>query len=493
MAFSEPTFTFPNGGESVFGRVLNIAWSNPSEAAGGGLQSAVWYEIYFTADWDAASEPNWTMIAEVTSTATGFDWVIPAGVKGSDCRLAVRYRDRQGFRGDYILNGDVFSIQQRTLTRPALISPVSGETYRQFIPIIINHEAVLGTTSQRATYQIYYSSASNSIDWTLITGNLHVGSEPVYWDTRELPPGTDYDLKVTLEDDDGNSSVPAFIRDISIQPISHFILDTTPPKGHIEVEGNVEFTSNRNLVLRLSAFDEATGVRSVQIRENFGGTVTDGLEQEMANIKTWFIAGDADGTRCIEALFKDYAGNTVGDDDDGEFFRSFLSNSNAKVSAFLAIDDGSDEIIWTAFAGSSPTLFRNRTTWTSLPNEATHMALFDGSVYLSTKDEENVGRLYLVSSNDVDLLNSFSSADTAVTAMAVYDSKLYMGLQNGEIYSYNGSVVSSALHDFGEQIESMQSNGTALIIGVESDANVYAFDGVSSPTALGIIDAHRQV
>ena len=209
-----PTLTYPNGGESIFARSIPIQW----DASAYDLQGTepIWYEVLFTDSWDATRKVDWVQIASVPSTASSFLWNVPFPIRGNNCRLGIRARNSMGVRTDINISANNFNIQERSITTPVVVSPVNNESYHQYVPIILDHSAILGTYSQRAMYQIYYSSQSNDIDWTVLRENVVVGSDPFVWDVRELLPGADYSIKVILQDDRGNSSTAVYINNINI-------------------------------------------------------------------------------------------------------------------------------------------------------------------------------------------------------------------------------------------------------------------------------------
>jgi hypothetical protein len=484
-----PTLTYPNGGESVFGRTIEVTWKRPAVASKD--NSPVWYELFFTDEWEVNKEPEWVQVATVPSTAEKFVWTVPVGVRGDRCRFAIAARDQRGIRTPFSTSADNFTIQERNIASPAVFSPAENGSYHQFVPIVFDHKAVNDTYSQRAFYQVYYSSEANEKDWTLVRQNVPVGSEPFFWDIRELPPGKDYALKVVLADDRGNSSIPVYVRNLKLAPLDYFLLDTTPPKGKISVEGNNEYIKGRNIVLRLDAFDETTGVKSVTLRQTFGTAITSGTEQEMANVKTWYVSGEGDGVRCIESLFKDFGGNVPQVSEAGEFFRRYIYSENDPITCFLAVQSGSLITFYTTFGGSSPRLFEGKSSIATLAGEASCLGYFKGFLYVATKTSSNKGVLYKLESGSLTKIYEFVSLDSVITALAVFDDKLFVGLQNGDLYSFNGSAV-TYIDSFESQIQSMFSEGNVLYVLVENEGDIQVYDGATF-SAASITDGHLQV
>jgi hypothetical protein len=488
-SLNTPSFVYPNGGEIVFDRELSVSWKRPAKPSID--NDPVWYELFFTDSWDDAKEPEWVQIATLPSTTDGFVWKIPFSIRSNKCRLGIRSRDHSGQRSVMNLSADNFTIQEKSLLAPAVFHPVDGGSYHQYVQIVLDYSGVSGTYSQRALYQIYYSSLSNGIDWTPVRQNIPIGTQPFFWDIRDIPPGSDYSLKVILLDDKGNSSIPVFIRDMQLAPLDYFLLDTTPPVGKVSIENNLDYTKDRNLILRLEAFDETTGVKSVILKQVFDGEETFGTEQEMANIKSWYITGDVDGSRCIQSLFKDFGENQVSTEETGKFFRRYIYNANEEVTAFIAVKNGNTLTLYTAFGGDSPKLYVGKTSKVDLEDEASCLCFFDGNIYVATKNEENQGKLNKLEGSDITEVYAIGSDDSSIVSMAVYNSVLYFGLQNGDLYSFDGASV-SFVSSFGSQIQTLFSDGNVLYVFVENDENIRTYDGTTFGTA-GVSNGYFQV
>ena len=261
MTLNPPNIIYPNGKENIYLRQINIEWENLVELD---PSSPVMYEILFT-DLYTDESTEWIEIAVVACTSSSFLWNIPFYVKSSTCRVAIRSRNFRGERSGLSISADDFIIQSKKLQPPAIFSPTKNTTYYSYIPIILNNEALIGTHSSRSFYRIYYSSESQSIEWSIVIDNLHIDSSVYYWDVRSFNSADDYSLKIELVEGD-NVSLPSFIRDINISSLNYFILDTAPPTGTIKIKDNVEFTNQRDVVLEVTSFDETTGVKSISIQ-----------------------------------------------------------------------------------------------------------------------------------------------------------------------------------------------------------------------------------
>ena len=169
-----PTIIYPNGGESIIGNTLSITFKSPNNVLRNSphiadlesdpnvyileYKEATWYELFFTDDYNSGYKTNWIHIATVPAGTEQFDWKIPLSIRGNKCKLGIRSKDVNGVRSDISESAAVFTIREKKIQSPSVLHPVSGLPYRSFVPIVLNHDAILNTPSQRSFYNIYYRS-----------------------------------------------------------------------------------------------------------------------------------------------------------------------------------------------------------------------------------------------------------------------------------------------------------------------------------------------
>jgi hypothetical protein len=119
------------------------------------------------------------------------------------------------------------------------------------------------------------------------------------------------------------------------------------------------------------------------------------------------------------------------------------------------------------------------------------LCFFDGNIYVATKNEENQGKLNKLEGSDITEVYAIGSDDSSIVSMAVYNSVLYFGLQNGDLYSFDGASV-SFVSSFGSQIQTLFSDGNVLYVFVENDENIRTYDGTTFGTA-GVSNGYFQV
>ena len=480
-----PTLTYPNGGEIFTSGPIAITWIEPSNISSS--TDIVWYEIYITDFYDKEDVPNWVQIATIPSGISIYSYSIHENLKGEKCRIGIRAVDHRGQRSKISFSADNFTITNKRLPLPSVFSPLPNETYFSYIPFVFDHSAIMGRCSSRSFYQVSYNSKEQDIDWTLLYGNIMVGSDPIDIDVKNVPTSSDYKFKVELVDGD-NVSEPVFIEDVTINNINYFLIDTIPPKGSIKIQNNNEYSKEKNIIVSLEAYDEITGVEEFRVEETSISSVTGehtdvkGTYGSMTNLATWYIDTD-DGVKLIQARYKDYGGNTITDDSNNKFFRTYKSLENEEITAFL--DDGTD--LYIAFAGdgnisgNNPQLYKNLNLMSTLSGEATALEKFNGILYIAIKDIENKGVLQRYVGSSIEIvrdnavqyvdelettLNSLYNADSVVNAMEVFDNHLFLGLENGKLLSFSGSVVTVENSDYSDvkSIRGLKTDGNILYI-----------------------------
>ena len=463
-----PTLVYPNGGEIFTEGSISIQWIEPLNVPSG---QAIWYEIFVTDSFDAIKKPELIQIATIPYGNSSYSYYINKNLKGEKCRIGIRAVIQNGQRSQISFSADDFIITNEMLPSPSVIEPIGGNTYFSYIPIIFEHDAIMGRCSQRAFYQIFYSSEDQDIEWSLARSNIMVGSDPFDLDVSNFPTSSDYSIKIELIDD-GNVSPPLFINDVTINNISYFIIDTIPPRGSIKVINNTEYIKDKDIIVSLEAYDKSSAVKKFQIEET---DMTNGefpvpdvlsLPSDMTPTASWDIR-DPDGVKLIKVRYKDYGDNEILDDPDNPInFRTYKDLGNRSITAFL--NNGAD--LYIAFAGQDddpsadisfeyPSLYKNQSLLFTLDGEATALEYYNSVLYIAIRDEdENKGILQRVSGGSVQsvvnndnqytdinntTLNSLYLSDSIINTMEVFDSKLFLGLQNGTLLSFNGSTMTT--------------------------------------------------
>ena len=482
---SGPSLTYPNGGEKFTEESINITWVEPSDTSSTEYK---WYEIFITDDSEEHKKSELLQIGTIPAGKTSYSYTIQKNLRGKRCRIGIRSVNHEGKRSKFSFSAGNFIIQNESLPSPALMEPTPEGTYFAYLPFIFDHNAVKGRCSQRALYQVYYKSDNQDIDWTLLKSNIKTGTDPVNIDISHFNTDSDYSIKVELVDGD-NVSLPVFINNVNINNINTFLIDTTPPRGTISVVGNDEYTKETSFILSLSAVDDTSAVKDVQIQQTDLGVTSQGIAlgeyTSLSSLMTFDLKGIGeeelvDGVKLIQVRYRDYGDNTIETSSVANYFRTYKSLENREVSVFL--HNGTDLYYTFVAEGSSPAqLYKNLTFVSTLDGEATALHYYNGILYVAIKDEENKGILQRLSGGSVNtvsdndsqyldslatILNSLYLSDSVINAMEVFDNKLFLGLENGSLLSFSGATVTTQNDDYlnVRNINNVRTDGNLLYI-----------------------------
>jgi len=473
--YNGPSLLYPNGGEVFFNNQIEIVWTEPASLTVS--DDLHWYKIFFTESYSRLKQPEWNQIAVVPIGNTSFTWNMSPFVKGNKCRIGMRAVNHKGKRSKISISAANFYIQDKRLPKPSVLDPHNGYSYFSYVPIILDPLGVVGQCSERAFYQIYYSSKEQGVDWTLLYSNLSISTKPIRWDIRNLNSSDDYVLKIELVDDN-NISEPVFVENIKINTLNYYLVDTCPPVGTIKIINNDEYIKDRDVIINTKAYDATIGtdvIRVEQLNINSSGNTTDvGPYQSLSDLSTWHIKGN-DGVKLIQARFRDFAGNIVLNSVEKEFFRTYKSLNNIEVTSFLSDTETGDVRLWTAFGGTRPQLYLNTALLSNVDGEVTALEFFEGILYVAIKNDDNEGILQRYIGGTINTVYDLDSVDSVINTMVVFDNKLFLGLANGRLLSFNGSTISSENSNnlFDYSIYYLATDDNIIYIFLDNYKNIY--------------------
>lgn len=479
-----PTLISPSGGELYSHGYIEILWDEPVNIPD---NDSIWYEIFITDSYQFDVKFNQIKIAIVPMGVSSFSYSIKDNFKGKSCRVGIRAVNQEGKRSFMSWSSSDFVISNNSLPIPSLTEPLPGKRYFSYIPFIFDHKAVIGRCSYRAYYQIYAQSEKREKEWFLLKDGIRVGSDPININVDNIDISDDYQFRVELVDGD-NISSPVFIDNVSINNINYFLIDTIPPRGSVVIQNNEEYTNQRELILNLKAFDETSNVKDYKIIQNNVGedNFVEGGYEDYSDVTTWQIPSDSvDGQKLIQVSYRDYAGNESSLQGN-KYFRTFKEINNERITSFLQ----NYQDIYYTFAsdntsGGYPSLYKNSSFLSTLSYEATSLSFYEGSLYVAIKDDDNKGILQRYNGSLVETirdnsdeyvgpseteLNSLYEVDSVISSMAIYDNKLFMGLQNGRLLSFNGSVINEENSDYSDEksIVYLRTDGNLLFVFFEN-------------------------
>jgi len=484
-----PSIKYPNGGETIYQRKIDIEWYEPriiKESL-----DVLWYEIFFTDSYEKFKDNKWKQISKISTGNTNFTWHIPFNIKSDDCYLGIRLCNHSGERSKMSVSSS-FRIRERQLSVPSVFKPIPQSSYFIYVPIVLDISAIIEQCSERAYYNIYYKCDSLDIDWKFIKKHVPITTPPVYWDVRDITSADDYMIKVELVDGDVVST-PVVIDKIKINSLNYFLTDTLPPIGFLDIINNEEFINYRNIITSLVAYDETTGVESVRIEQmdiNDDFAISKSPYYDMTDLISYEVKGD-DGEKLIQARYRDYAGNVVIPDPEKENFRKYKELNNRPIDFILPIEGAEDyENLWIAFGGKNPSLYKNLSYKVDLPNNVISMEILYGDdLYLSLKHNKKKGVLKRYNEDGLNDVLEIDEKDSQINSMTVFDNKIFMGLQNGNIVSFDGSYnIEYNNMLWSKSVAYIKSFKNLLFVFFNNDTNVYIFSGKDGDYELKIID-----
>jgi len=473
---NQPTLLFPNGGEDILTRIVDIEWAEPSPVSTDGLP--VWYEVYYAEYFDSLDEPDWKKIAVVPESNSRFQWKIGNELRSSQVKVGVLAINIRGERSSMSRSADFVKINRAPPVAPAVLSPIPNARYGSKVEIVFDDSAVLNSFGQRAKYYVFFSSRKVEIPFTPIAQGIPIGTGPLIWNTSELPPSDDYVITCYLADDDGNKSAEVNVADISIISEGFFLIDTKPPSGFVQINEGDEFTRARDVSVRLFSFDETTGIHSMRFLEGEGDTTTDGSPESFVNVKYYEIT-EEDGVKTIKVLFQDYGGNRTSD--ISKTFRIAFELNNQDISDMLLEETLTSTTIWVAVSGSEPSLYKiedgQGSSFVARVNEPINaLGLLSGVIYISVDTPDDTALIYRNSGVGAEEIIRLTDEGTEVQSMETYNEALYLGTINGSLYRYDEAAV-SLVTTFSGPVSRMYSDGALLYIMLSNAENLIVYDG----------------
>ncbi len=465
-----PNVYYPNGGEILSSDNLTIEWTealNISEFTG------VRYEIFITDSYSYDEEFSFLKIAEVPQGVNSYTYNIDKSLRGKSCRIGIRSVGLNGMKSLISWSAFNFDIIHVSIPAPSMIKPLDNTSYFSFVPFEFDNTEIIREGFLQSYYQIYARAESLGIEWFLLKTEIVIDSDINHQilkiDTDAFIAADDYEFKVELVSNDA-ISIPVFINNVKINNLNYFLIDTIPPVGSIKILNNEEYTNQRELMLSLEAYDELSGVKDYKILQTNlfpSGLDTDedevieGVYQDFSSVAGWLIPDtSSDGAKLMQVSFRDNAGNEVSVDslNSGQkFFRTYKNIDNQRVSAF--IKNGQD-VYYSFIAENSGiitcSLYKNTSFIVSLSYEISSMVFYNSILYIALKDEENKGLLKrkngaiiesvrdngdMMVGYDEDIFNLLYETDSVINTMTIFDDKLFMGLQNGKLLSYDGNSI----------------------------------------------------
>tara|TARA_B100000614_G_scaffold262909_1_gene300834 strand:+ start:328119 stop:329555 length:1437 start_codon:yes stop_codon:yes gene_type:complete len=466
---NRPSLVFPNGGEEILTRVVEVTWEEPSPVSNDG--TPVFYEIYYCDNYDNFDEPDWQMIAMVPSGNRTYAWEIGNYLRSEKVRVAINSVNARGERSDLSISAEDIFIKRALPPTPAVLSPVPNGRYGRSVQIVLDDSAVRNTFGQRAKYYIFFSSDKAGIPLSPVAQKIPIGTGPIVWDTSLLKPSDDYILTVYLADDDGNKSSEVNVRNIKIFNEGFFLIDTKPPSGFVQINDGEEFTRERDVSVKLFAFDETTGAHSMQFQEGEEA----GPAEAIANLK-YVTLSEEDGVKTLKVLFQDFGANRTSEIQ--KKFRILFDIDNQDIGDIIY--QTASNTVWLGYNGPEPALYKSDSQGISFAarvNEPINsLSVLNGVVYIAVDTPDDTALVYRFTGVGVEQVIGLTEMETEILSMGTYKGNMYLGSMNGDLYLYDETAI-SLLTQFSNPIDRIYSDGSLLYILLRNNSSIHIYDG----------------
>lgn len=518
--------------------VVSVAWNINDPPASFPLEdnNSVTYEIEYTDDYRGALT-NWHALKKrIPYSTTSYEWHVGKMIKSSTIRIRMRAKniEDEGYSPWSI--SDEFGVNVFRLIPPAIVSPASNVLYTDFIMIILDETLTRNSYNQKVRYTLEYFSAKRGIDWTVIRANIPFGQNIVRWDIDSLLPSDDYILRLTARNQSTSyvetpASEPdqirrAYVHNIQIQQAGMFLIDTKPPQAIIEIESSSGVISQLEQTVNVFAEDETSEVRKIQLRECNAGSILalgdledpydptggctpidellDDLSQFGKDVgdatKLQWIFGDESGLKKLEALLTDAGGNTSAQEATKVFLNSF-SAAVALTDFEIVIEQRDkvtiDESTMPPSIVVEPSIFEvvyvgtnTGELWVlepfarllyTIPGSPSIQSIvnFNDLIYLFTYDAtDDTGSAYRHDVSEPTLINTFSNSLSILRGESEYNSYLYLGFDNGELWVFNG-LAFSLVTTFADPISALFADRNYLYVGFQNSNKLQLYNGTS--------------
>lgn len=327
-----------------------------------------------------------------------------------------------------------------------------------------------------------------------------------------------------------------FVYNLKIQQPGMFLIDTVPPQTILDIESSSGITNQLTHTLNIYSDDATTDVESVQIREcdtgdqaALGEITADNLnvpasdcpsvESLIAEVdsdfgkligkplgystKTQWTLKDQSGTRRIEALVTDSGGNTSVQNLDKTFIPIFRIDSS--IEDLVTVRTNKDITSCTESSNNF------EITTTSTPFEVAYLCTTSGEYWIlepfprrilkSVSDRRFLALFFfnetiflfsyvntislpdtgVVFRDDQEIVGSvftFPSPLSITNAVAAFQTSMYIGLENGELFEFDG-VSWSLVTTFSNPISTLAGDNEYLYIGQSNSSQFSLYDGTT--------------
>lgn len=503
---------------------------------------SVTYEIEYTDNYQGRDTNWYSLKNRIPWSDESFEWRVGKMIKSNSVRVRIRARTTIDEQSSDWSMSNTFAINVFTLMAPTIVHPLSNTLYADYIMIILDESLTKNTYHQKVRYTLEYYSQKQNIGWTVIAADLPVGHNVVRWSLEGVGTSDDYVLRLTCKntstctepaDDVPDQMAMSFVYNIRIQQTGMFIIDTKPPQTILEIEGNAIITNQTEQIINVFASDETTQVEHIQIRECDAGSILSlgDLSSSNENLLAcppitelisentdftrligkpvnnkakmqWTFDGSKSGLRKLEALLTDTGGNSS-IQESAKIFVSTFSNTD-QINDYLITIEQRDKVSIQQGDGTSPVVTvepgifevvylgtSSGQLWVlepfarlvyTLPNSTQIKKVVDYSgliLLLAYNENQNTGYAYRHDNTKYTLLHTFSDSTSIAASSAIFNDDLYVGLENGQLWKYDGFSFVEITTGSSQPISSLAADSKYLYIGLANSDTIFLYNGTS--------------
>jgi len=327
-----------------------------------------------------------------------------------------------------------------------------------------------------------------------------------------------------------------FVYNLKIQQPGMFLIDTKPPQAVLDVEGSEGITNELVHTINVFAEDATSDVEQIQLREcdattqvalgnidaaGFGevecSTIEELIDEQGQDVdfgklvgkplgystKTQWTLEDKSGLRRLEALLTDSGGNTSIQDIGNTFVPIF--RHDVEINDLIVSVEQRNSVIITEDADGNASIQEETdqnfevaylvTTdgqyWTLEPfprliadsvfdRDVRLLFAYQGAVFILTYTNNDLiadtGTVFRDDKTIITNMFSFPNALSQPNSVASFQNVMYMGLENGELWKFDGVTVSQVT-TFSNPISTLSGDNEYLYVGLFNSSLVTLYNG----------------
>jgi hypothetical protein len=464
-----PTLVSPRN-YGVLENVVDIIWERPDPPDV--CEDDVTYEVQFSRMFSTNS--GWrTIETNIPSTTNSIKFDLSDVPFTEDGGIRVRAKDSKGLCSAWSSNVEPFTIKNHPPNPVSLVSPISKQSFDNYILVIWNEADVKDLDGHEVFYNVQVTK-SFSIDdgWTVVPGaeSLLEGTNSFVINCFDFPEGDDYGIRIIAFDELGASSTPQAIGQLKIKHSGNFVIDTLPPIGTLSINDGDPLAKDRRVKLSLFAKDDTTGIKDVRFKND--GETCWGDWDTYTPEKFWDLS-PSDGVKTVFVQYRDYAGNVSEVCDCEIVSRVLCSEGNAtdlevfNEKLYISFDIEGNLIEYKVLVRQAEKL--------SEP-EVTALASLGNWLYAATYDQDTDTSVFYRYSGTATRIASVSGSK--VLSMVAYREKIYAGMEDGRIMQLDGISLSTS-YSASSPVTRLKTDETVMLAALSGGSAFLSFDGTN--------------